>query len=354
MKTILYDGWCLRADPLGAEAVHLATLLRLAPRDVHSVVALPAALPLAGVDTLIRPTPGTPAGRLAWEQFVLPALFRRARADRFHTTHSGIPLALAGRSVCSPAADTGFPWDSPPDQKPGGWARLRASLAAGAFNQIKAVLWPTDIPLPAGLGGSWAPAPPVDHPEFFSSHPESNDRDVSAGLPGSYVLVHTRLSPPVFERILAAWSWAAPSTGASTPLVIIGPGHAWMRNAAGQAHLGEHLHFIQPASIGSLASLYRSMTALLETEPAAPWGGSLRHALAAARPAAACAHPWNSAIAGPAAYLAPVNDARLLGAALLTLVVEDTVASQLSQAAQSRTAGWDAAGFTNVLGDLYS
>jgi hypothetical protein len=63
--------------------------------------------------------------------------------------------------------------------------------------------------------------------------------------------------------------------------------------------------------------------------------------------------PVTSAIVGPAAYLVHGEDLRAIGAAIITVIVEDQVAGQLSEAASFRASGWDRAAFTERLGVIY-
>jgi glycosyltransferase involved in cell wall biosynthesis len=351
---ILYDGWALRYDPTGPEALHLETLLRAAPQGERQVIALPGdiSVSFSGAETLLRPTADTPFGRLVWEQQVLPNLFKRSRASLFHTTGSGVPIRLAGKTFVSPASQAGFPWtDAGGSARIGIWRRVRYSLAAGALAQVKAVLWPDDLPLPSVIHGARLQSlPPAAHP-YFKSFPPGADGD-RTDLPEAYVLYNGWIMPIILDRVLAAWSWASESIGETTPLVISGEGTPWMQSSAQQAGLQATVRFIQPESIHSLAVMYRGSTALLQTEESLPWGGPLRHALASGKPVAAVSAAWTRAIAGPAAYLTPQDDSRLLGAALLTLVVEEGVAEQMAAAARERSAGWEFGRFKEALGDL--
>ncbi len=61
----------------------------------------------------------------------------------------------------------------------------------------------------------------------------------------------------------------------------------------------------------------------------------------------------SDALVGPAAYLVALDHPRELGAALLTVIVEEEVASQLSAAALRRAAGWQTEAFRQELGEAY-
>jgi hypothetical protein len=62
------------------------------------------------------------------------------------------------------------------------------------------------------------------------------------------------------------------------------------------------------------------------------------------------------ALVGPAAYLVPDQpgkNARALGAALVTLIVEESVGAALGSAARWRAAAWDGQAFSQALGNAY-
>ena len=83
-----------------------------------------------------------------------------------------------------------------------------------------------------------------------------------------------------------------------------------------------------------------------------------RAALACAKPVVAYESAWADAMVGPAAYLVPPGGgaqagSRALGAALITVVVEESVAEELSQAARLRSAQWGQAEFGERLAEAY-
>ena len=75
--------------------------------------------------------------------------------------------------------------------------------------------------------------------------------------------------------------------------------------------------------------------------------------MACGKPLVASETALTGAIVGPAAYLAPPGDARSLGAALVTVIVEEQVAENLSAAASQRSANWRAVEFREQLERIY-
>jgi glycosyltransferase involved in cell wall biosynthesis len=126
--------------------------------------------------------------------------------------------------------------------------------------------------------------------------------------------------------------------------------------AAGQ--LGETLRFLPALSPGALALVYQGCSALLHPTPVYPWGDALRLALASGKPAVGLESALGDALVGPAAYLVRSGESegethRSLGAALISVVVEESLAERLSQAARQRAADWDDEAFAPALQALY-
>ena len=95
--------------------------------------------------------------------------------------------------------------------------------------------------------------------------------------------------------------------------------------------------------------IYQGCSALFHPAPLSPWGGAVSWALACGKPVVAAESALTDALVGPAAYLAPLDDARALGAALITVLVEEEVAEKLSLAAQKQAAGWHSPAFGQEL-----
>jgi glycosyltransferase involved in cell wall biosynthesis len=175
-------------------------------------------------------------------------------------------------------------------------------------------------------------------------------------LPDSFVLYHGPLHPTAVERLLGAWRWAATAIGQAFPLVCVGAGEPSQRRqgaALPEADFEGTVRFISQAAFPGLVELYRSCAVLLHAGPVSPWGSPIRHALACGRPVAAEENGWVDAQTGPAAYLAPAGDPRGLGAAVITLVVEEEISIRLSLAARQRARAWQSETFSSALLEAY-
>jgi hypothetical protein len=369
MTGVLYDGWPLAYRPASPAALHLLALLTAHPADLPAMIALPASsfYPLPEeLEVYVVPTPDTEWGRLRWEQRCMPGLAQSARADLVHLTGSG--AALFGRlpTLVSPA---GFQRERPgvAGHPSTFTARLRDAVGQGGLARARAWLWPTDLPDPAE-GALLHRMPPAVHPLFCAPQalPAAAAAELEAlHLPESYILYHGPAEAGDLRGLLAAWSWAAASIGGDYPLLLVGldtvaQGHlAVLLDEYGLAGTGRAL---PPLSLPALAALYHTCSAVFHPVEPSPWGDAARLALAAARPLVGLETRRAGALAGPAAYLAPLALAqqggekaarRALGAALLTVIVEESMAEALAEAARRRAASWSFAEFTTRLGETY-
>lgn len=351
---VLYDGWSLIHAPLGPESLHLLTILENLPEEIQPIVALPAHAPPwldnSGVETF--PTPDRPWKRLHWEQYHLPSLVRKMGADLLHLVTPTAPLLSTPITIISPAWFPGelYPRSSRPVSK-----RLRASLALGGMERINALLWPADVPPPP----AWddlvilPPALPRDfihdqtHPGILLSH---------LNLPAEFILYHGPGGERNLEALAQAWNWAAGAIGENYPLLT--PGFSerdrqLITSLAEQLNFADSLQILRGVTPADLPGIYRLSTAVFHPTPASPWCGPVRLALASGKPLVALDESLTSAITGPAAYLAGQNDARALGAALVTVIVEQEMAEQLSAAASLRAKAWSSEDFGSHLHALY-
>jgi len=353
--SVLYDGWALVHQPTHPAALHLLALLENLPAEVQATLALPGPapdwLPPGLAVQVIETSPGSSA-RLGWEQRRLPALARQVGAEWLHSPSGAAPLL--GRQPAMALSPTHFEADEP---RPRGLAeRLRRSLAQGGQGNARAVFWPADLP-PSRSKTPLRLLPPVVSALFApSAAPQTLPGGDGDHLPESFLLYHGPGSPQATARLLDAWFWAASSVGSYTPLIMAGlssPERARMKALLAGTTAAESVLFLTTLPPAALAEVYRRCTALVHTAAEPAWGGPIRHALACGKPVVACNDPRIEALVGPAAYLAPAEDSRLLGAALITVVVEQNVAEGLAQAAMQRAAAWSGAAFAEKLSESY-
>jgi glycosyltransferase involved in cell wall biosynthesis len=349
---ILLDGWGLVYEPQGSAALHLMTLLATKPAGVHYMVALPGSPPEwmpQDIKIASRPAADTAWGRLSWEQRVLPAIARQSAADLLHLVTQTPPLSIPIPVVVSPS-------DVKVKGNAGGpISRLRDAFAAGGMSRLSAIFLPDDMPNPEQDTRVYT-LPPVVHPGFIPEERSDIDLSMNAALPDTYVLYPDALEQLSLVRLLDAWSWAHSSLGDYYPLLFTGLSGSERKEievSVSKFGLTDGLQVFTVSSPLALPYLYRQSTAVFQMGSIPAWGNSARNALASGKPYVASASPQVEAIVGPAAYLAPAEDERGLGAALITVIVEESVTEQLSQAARKRSSAWEAESFSATLGEAY-
>jgi hypothetical protein len=236
--------------------------------------------------------------------------------------------------------------------RPGLAARLREALSQGGLQRARGLLWPADLPVPETGLPVWS-LPPVIPPEFIPPYQQPAAALAEGGpplldLPETYILYHGPNAAADLRRLLDAWSWAAGSLGDYYPLLVVGLDEESRQTLAAllsEYGLVETVRALPELPLTGLASLYAGSAAVFHPAGVSPWGGSLRLALACARPVVALETSLADALVGPAAYLVPLTEdrkagSRSLGAALITVIVEESVSEGLISAARQRAAGW--------------
>lgn len=329
---LVVDGWSLIDRPGLAEALQLAEWLGMlteAAPDLRVTLIHPeGSLPL--LPGAIRPhalaSPISAAGRLLFEQRQLPRLAHALGADLLYVPRpaaalaSPLPVAVL-LGVRSPARSPLLD-------------RLREALGrAGAANAV-ARLCLADLASASPDCRGAEPVPPFVGAEF---RPADGGQQSNPGLEPGYVLccgVPVRQVP----FLLAAWSWVEASTGEAAPLVLLGVEPAAERSILDQARaIGvESTVRIHPAlPLGELPELFRRAAAYLNVDPE-PNGQPLRWAMSCGVPVAGPSWPVAAAVLGRAGYLVQPGDARRLGAACLTLLVDEQVAADLRSTGLAR------------------
>jgi glycosyltransferase involved in cell wall biosynthesis len=370
MIKIFYDGWSLVYQPNSPTAIHLLSLMAAHPPEFPAALGLPGktfhSLP-EGFETLISQTPNTDWGRLQWTQRVLPGLANRAKADLIHLVGSSPALFGAVRTLVSPADFHGVGLPAEQIRQPTSFAaRLSQALAVGGLERKQALLWPDDLPVPEGEKSIYR-LPPLVHPTFHinasvaSPTKALQDELSSLDLPETYLLYHGPSDEVTLHRLLDSWSWAAGSIGEYYPLVLVGlEGPAQDRLAAllAEYQLSGTARPLPALSLPALATIYRGCSAFFHPAEVSPWGDPARIALACGKPLVGLESARAAALSGPAGYLVPTHEAypatcRALGAALITVVVEESVAEALSRSARARSAAWQFERFAGRLREYY-
>jgi len=360
---VLYDGWPLAYQPCEPAALHLLTLLSLHPPDIQPVLVLPAPSmnPVPeGVAVLLQPFTDTPLNRLRWEQRVLPRMASESGSRLVHLTAGAAYLWGNVPTVVSPTAYSEVGWLPVQEGRVAGWAaRLRQAAGLGGLARTSLLLWPSDLP-PPEIKTPCRLLPGAVHPCFrpagdaAAEYEERFQLLAGLDLPEAYILYHGPAADEDLRRLLSAWSWAAGPIGEGYPLIIVGAAGRQVEGLQNLFELSGSVRTVPDLPMASLAALYQGCSLLFHPAPLAAWGDPLRMALACGKPVVALESRRSAALVGPAAYLAPSDPGeRSLGAALLSVIVDESLYSSLSEAAHLRSEKLDSKAFTIELGKIY-
>jgi hypothetical protein len=338
------DGWNLIERPWSAQALHLSEWLEaMAAADpdlrlslVHPEGQLP---PLPEVIYLQPAAVKLSAwGALRYQQRELPRLARALGADLLFIPRPAAPLA-------SPVPVAALLHASPGPRPASALARLRRALgaagAAGAACRLVLADLPTAGPGARGAAG----VPPFVGSGFLPLDTSGPSVPVRFGLAPGYVLC-CGLQVEQLPLLLAAWTWVEGSIGDAVPLALLGlnpSAEQGARARASELGIETSLKILPPAALADLPDLYRGATAYLSLGPVSN-GQPLRWALSCGVPVAGLNSPETGSILGEAAYLVPPGEARRLGAACLTLLVEEQVATALRQKGLGRATAYHGRG----------
>ena len=321
------DGWELAKSPGGVLAWRACELAeRLTALDPALRLSWLGPTPLA-TDLPIGEVKAVDGGRgpwarLAYEQRRLPAAAERLGADLLLGLEGSAPLRAGLPVVIEQTA-----WPA----SPGGVAeRLRrAAAAAGALGAAGRYRWQDLASVDLGPPAETLLAPFVG--PGFRPTAAGDDRSIRQrhGLIDGYVLA---LEPDRtdLELLLSAWTWVEASVGDAHPLVIAGldaqlAGHAGHWSEA--LDLVDSLRLVPTPAWDELPALLRGAAAVIHPGPSAN-GQELRWAMACGIPIAGVDSAVAAAVVGQAGYLVAEADSRALGAACLTLLVEQREVGQ--------------------------
>lgn len=365
---ILFDGWPIAHHPASPAALHLLAILENIPSGVQPIVAVPEAPPewFPQVPFHVQETPTQ--DQFIWEQCSLPRLARHLDVQLLHLFFASAPLLGGARVIVSPC---GFNPVGSPDlgqdlRRAGLQARLRQSIRLGGMARAQAIFWPHDLTIddqptifesmPPLVFSGFTPIAHTANETRQNGSAQSWSELRQLDLPETYLLYHGPASGPAINRLLEAWSWAAGPIGDYHPLIVLGFNAVerdQLTEIAESFDLGGTVRMLPELSPRAIALLYQRSSALFHPAPEPVWGGPIRHALACGKPVVASLDPQTSRLVGPAAYLVPEDDTRALGAALITVIVEEEVAEALARAARLHASTWSGAVYSQALSGAY-
>jgi len=261
--------------------------------------------------------------RLRYDQITLPRAVAQAGAELLLTFSDGIPLKARMPIAAVPPID-------PRASASGILEILRAAAGRAGLRGANSILIAADL---AGAEHSGQRYPPFVSPPFLRPEVES------AGGERPQVLCYDT-NPEDIRTALAAWTWVDGSLGDTYPLQFLtwDPQIAELIAAtAAEFEVVESVAAGPPS--GELSELFRAAAGFLSVRPQA-WGQPFRWALASGVPVAGFESPSANSILGDAGYLVPDGDTRALGAACLSLLVQDELAESLRVKGRRRAAAY--------------
>ena len=260
---------------------------------------------------ILAPNEG-PWGRLRYEQRNLPRVAGDLKADLLLVGEGRAPLA----SPCPIATVSSFARNQ---RSPGLTAKLAFAAGSAGSRGASAKLFPGDLSSPSGRTGY---APFVA--QAFKNSPVEKGEE--------YVLCYgfNRKDIPL---ILSAWTWVDGSMGDTVPLTFLGADTiqtAEIHSTAAELGVEASVRTQSEVTYHDLAKLYAGAAAYLGTDFEAD-GQALRWALAAGTPVVGLKTPGFESVLGGAAYLVPPGDSRNLGAACLTVLIQERVSEPLRE-----------------------
>lgn len=270
------------------------------------------------------PLPGSEWQRVRFEQSWLPGAAARSDADLLLVSDDAVPL----RADIPLAAIAAPRWNSDQSSLTG---RIRKAMGQAGARGVPN-LRIEDLPAPTRPERRSIALPPIVAGGFRPTGDQA-DRQIleQRALPQEYVLALGETLPDA-KLLLASWTWVEASLGDMVPLVMFltDPAHEGdLTQQAAQLDLRESLVLKPPARLSEVPVLMRAASALIHSGRTST-GQELRWAMACGLPVAAMQSVEAASILGDAAYLTEPGDARALGAACLTLLVEvDQVARPL-------------------------
>ena len=271
--------------------------------------------------------------RLGFEQRDLPRAAGELQADLLLVGEGRAPLASPCPIVTISSMGGG------PEAR--GLAESLAFAAGKAGSRgASAMLYPSDIGYQSGRTGY----PPFVARAFKEGAPEG---------PEPYFLCYgfDRRDIPL---ILSAWTWVDGSLGDTYPLTFLGAGPMLtmeIESMAAELAIEASVRTQPEVSFSNLPQLYGGAAAYLGTAFAAD-GQALRWALAAGAPVVGLKTPDFESVLGAAAYLVPPGESRMLGAACLTVLVQERVSDPLREKGRQRADKFTDEGVGTVLMEL--
>ncbi len=361
---VAINGWFLAHHPHTGTGQYVRALAewlpQVAPRH-EFIFVVPGRAPIAVLPGLaLHPVAcgGSDLDKVRFEQLLFPRACRALRADLAHVPHWAPPLASPVPFVVT--VHDLIPLILP-EYRGGLLARLYTALAAAATPGAALILTDSDASRADLLKHFRLPAERLRTvhlaagPHYTAAGDWKIDEPIREkyGLPadGGYVLYLGGFDARKNVRaLLGAWTWAAGSFGEQVPLALGGalprPDGRLFEDypaLAAELNVTDSVRFIGPVDEADKPALYRGAMAFAFPSRYEGFGLPPLEAMACGVPVITTDRGSIGEVVGDAAFLADPADTRKFGAAIITCVVEPSVADHLKARglARARQFSWE-------------
>ena len=328
---VAVDGSLLIDHPNIPESLHLIEWISMIGSAGAQVTLLHPEGALPPLPPEVEPlalTRGTGAlSRLAFQQREIPRAAGDLHADLLLVGEGSAPLT----SPCPIVAIAALAHA----RRARGIADSIAAAAGKAGDRgAIAVLSPSDAEPRPGL----TEYSPWVAPEFLPSSAEVQEPSVLC----------YGFRPEDIPLILSAWTWVDGSLGDSYPLTMLGVARDAVASLVEELDIVASVRTQPEISYQDLPALFGGAAAFLSTTFVAG-GQPLRWALATEAPVVAIHTADFERVLGGAAYLVPPGDSRTLGAACLTVLIQERVSEPLREKGRQLAEGYTSTGGREIM-----
>lgn len=360
---IAFNGWFWNQQKVGSGQYlrHLLTHLRQLDARLQLTLVLPSEIGEVndippGVTGIYAPArlPGN-LGKVWFEQRAFPAALRRLTPDIAHVPYWASPFnSRPARLVTSvldiiPLLDSAYRrglgvklYTSLVTTTARGSAQIITLSESSKQDIIDHLKIPTER-----ITATYLAADDRFHPKGDAAQDEQVRKKYD--LPDDFVLYFGGFDlRKNVNTLLLAWTYAGPSLGEQMPLVLAGrPPAVWdnrlfpdLPDYAKKLNIGRYLMWLGEVDEADKPTLYRLAKLVVFPSRYEGFGLPLLEAMASGTPTVACNISSIPEVVGDAAYLVPPDDARQMGAAILSIIVQPDLHANLANAGRGRASGF--------------
>lgn len=356
---IAFNGWFWDQPWTGSGQYlrNLLSALRKLDNELEMTLVLPPHIQhaddlLPGINVAYGKTRfGGHLGKVWFEQRGYPAVLRKLAPDIAHVPYWGSPLSSKPARLVTSVLDI-IPLVMP-EYSGGIGAKLYTSLVAATAKGSAHIITlseasKSDIVAHLDIEAERITPTYLGFDERF--HPKDDSEQDAAvcqkyELPDEFALYLGSFDiRKNIHNLLLAWTYAGPSLGEQVPLVLAGrqpaqwgtPRFPDLKTYASQLEIEPYLMWLGTVDEADKPALYRLAKVVIFPSRYEGFGLPVLEAMACGTPVIASKASSIPEVAGEAAYLVDPDDARTLGAAILSVIVQDDLHANLANAGRGQ------------------